>query len=92
MAKWLLKTEPSVYSYADLVRDKKAVWDGVSSPWAMPYIRQVRPGDLAFIYHTGDEKQVIGIAEITSESYPDPKQGDSEFLQVFDIKCSACQR
>jgi predicted RNA-binding protein with PUA-like domain len=51
----------------------------------MPYIRQVKPGDAAFIYHTGDEKQVVGIAEITSASYPDPKE-DSEFLQVFDIK------
>jgi predicted RNA-binding protein with PUA-like domain len=86
MAYWLLKTEPSVYSYSDLVRDKKTVWDGVTSPWAMPYIRRVKPGDLAFIYHTGEEKQVMGIAEITSESYPDPKKGDDEYLQVFDIK------
>lgn len=86
MAYWLLKTEPSVYSYADLERDKKTTWDGVSSPWAMPYIRRVKPGDAAFIYHTGDEKQVVGIAEITSESYPDPKLGGSEFHQVFDIK------
>ena len=86
MAKWLLKTEPTVYSYSDLERDKKTVWDGVSSPWAMPYIRRVKKGDDAFIYHTGDEKQVIGIAEITSESYPDPKKGDSEFHQVFNIK------
>jgi predicted RNA-binding protein with PUA-like domain len=86
MAKWLLKTEPSVYSYSNLERDKKTVWDGVSSPWALPYIRRVKRGDQAFIYHTGDEKQVIGIAEITSESYPDPKKGDDEYLQVFDIK------
>ncbi|MCI0448344.1 MAG: EVE domain-containing protein [Chlorobi bacterium] len=86
MAKWLLKTEPSVYSYSDLQRDKKTVWDGVTSPWAMPYIRRVKPGDLAFIYHTGEEKQVMGIAEITSESYPDPKKGDDEYLQVFDIR------
>lgn len=86
MAYWLLKTEPTVYSYSDLERDKKTVWDGVSSPWAMPYIRRVKPGDAAFIYHTGDEKQVVGIAEITSESYADPKKGDSEFHQVFDVK------
>jgi predicted RNA-binding protein with PUA-like domain len=86
MAKWLLKTEPTVYSYSDLERDKKTVWDGVTSPWALPNIRRVKPGDLAFIYHTGDEKQVVGIAEITSESYPDPKKGDNEYLQVFDIK------
>jgi predicted RNA-binding protein with PUA-like domain len=86
MAKWLLKTEPSVYSFADLERDKKTTWDGVTSPWALPYIRRVKPGDEAFIYHTGEEKQVMGIAQVTSESYPDPKKGDDEYLQVFDIK------
>src|SRR5512134_2808253 len=83
---WLLKTEPSTYSFGDLVKDKKTVWDGVNSPWALPYVRRVKPGDQAFVYHTGDEKQVVGIAQILSESYPDPKKGDSEFHQVFDIK------
>ena len=85
MAKWLLKTEPTVYSYADLERDKKAVWDGVTSPLALANIRQIQKGDAVFIYHTGDEKQVVGIAEVTSEPYPDPKQ-ESERLYVFDIK------
>lgn len=85
MAYWLLKTEPSVYSYADLERDKKAVWDGVTSPWALANIRKIQKGDVVFIYHTGDEKQVVGIAEVTSEPYPDPK-ADTERLYVFDIK------
>jgi predicted RNA-binding protein with PUA-like domain len=85
MAYWLLKTEPSVYSYADLERDKKAVWDGVTSPWAMPYIKQIKKGDAAFIYHTGDEKQVVGICEIVSDPYLDPKAGGRK-LYVFDIK------
>ena len=82
---WLLKTEPTVYSYSDLERDKKTTWDGVTSPWAMPNIRKAKKGDLAFIYHTGDEKQVMGIAEIISDPYPDPKK-DSEYYYVFDIK------
>jgi predicted RNA-binding protein with PUA-like domain len=82
---WLLKTEPSVYSYSNLERDKKTVWDGVTSPWALPYIKRVKPGDLAFIYHTGDEKQVVGVAEIITESYADPNENTAR-LQVFDIK------
>jgi predicted RNA-binding protein with PUA-like domain len=82
---WLLKTEPTVYSYDDLVRDKRAVWDGVANPAALICIRNARKGDLAFIYHTGDEKKIVGIAEIISDPYPDPKQ-DNEKLAVFEIK------
>ncbi len=85
MAKWLLKTEPSVYSYSDLERDKKAVWDGVTSPGGLFQIKQVKKGDTAFIYHTGDEKQVVGIAEITTDPYIDPKAGNPK-LFIFDIK------
>ena len=66
MAYWLLKTEPSTYSWDDLIRDKKAVWDGVANPTALKNIRSMKKGDLAFIYHTGDEKSAIGVAEITS--------------------------
>lgn len=84
MAKWLLKTEPSSYSYSDLEKDKKTCWDGVTNPYAMKYVRSVKPGDLAFIYHTGDEKQIVGIAKIISESYPDPSYDDERFY-VFDI-------
>jgi len=85
MAYWLLKTEPSVYSYSDLERDKKTVWDGVTSPWALPYIKKVKKGDVAFIYHTGDEKQIVGIAEVISEPYADPNENTAR-LQVFDVK------
>ena len=82
---WLLKTEPSTYSYDDLVRDKKTTWDGVSNPRALKNIRSIKKGDLVFIYHTGDEKQIVGIGEVMSDSYPDPKS-DNERLVVFDIK------
>jgi predicted RNA-binding protein with PUA-like domain len=85
MAYWLLKSEPSVYSYADLERDQKTVWDGVTNPLALKHVRQVQKGDLALIYHTGDEKSVVGIAEIASGPYADPKQTNSK-LAVFDIK------
>ena len=82
---WLLKTEPTVYSYDDLAKDKKTVWDGVSSPAGLKNIRSTKKGDLAFIYHTGDEKQIIGIGEIISDPYPNPKE-DNEKLVVFEIK------
>src|SRR5580658_1388000 len=82
---WLLKTEPSTYSYADLERDKKAVWDGVSNALALKHLRSMKRGDLAFIYHTGDEKQIVGITEVTSAPYPDPKEKDTR-LVVVDFK------
>lgn len=82
---WLLKTEPSVYSYTDLERDKKTCWDGVTSPGGLFQIKQVKKGDAAFIYHTGGEKQVVGIAEIASDPYVDPKAGNPKIF-VFDVK------
>ena len=85
MAKWLLKTEPTVYSYSDLESDKKTVWDGVTSPGGLFQIKQVKKGDTVFIYHTGDEKQVVGIAEVISNPYIDPKANNPK-LYVFDIK------
>ncbi|MCX7877295.1 MAG: EVE domain-containing protein [Ignavibacteria bacterium] len=84
MTKWLLKTEPASYSYDNLEKDKKTRWDGVTNPYAMKYIRSAKEGDLAFIYHTGDEKQIVGIAKIVSEPYPDPRYNDERFY-VFDI-------
>ena len=85
MGYWLLKTEPSTYSYADLERSKRACWDGVTNNLALKHIRSMEKGDLAFIYHTGDEKSIVGIAEITSAPYPDPKANDPKIV-VVDIK------
>jgi predicted RNA-binding protein with PUA-like domain len=85
MANWLLKTEPDVYSYDDLERDGSTVWDGVSNTTALKHMREVRPGDLAIIYHTGDERRAVGLAEITSAPYPDPQQQDAK-LVVFELR------
>jgi len=82
---WLLKTEPSTYSFSDLERDKKAVWDGVSNALALKHLRTMKRGDLAFIYHTGDEKQIVGVADVTSDAYADPKEKDPR-LVVVDLK------
>ena len=85
MAIYLLKTEPSTYSYADLARDKRTVWDGVKSPLALKYLRLIKKGDSLLIYHTGSERSVVGLAKATSDSYPDPEL-DDEKRAVVDIK------
>lgn len=85
MAYWLLKTEPDCYSWDELVRDKTTVWDGVSNALALKHIRSMKKGDLALIYHTGDEKAAIGVAEVRSEAYPDPEAEDDR-LAVVDLK------
>ncbi len=82
MAYWLLKTEPGTYSWDDLVRDKRTVWDGIASNAALLHMRKARRGDLALIYHTGGERRAMGIAKIVKEAYPDPKEKDPKLLVV----------
>jgi predicted RNA-binding protein with PUA-like domain len=82
---WIVKTEPSTYSYEDLARQKTAVWDGVKNNLALKHLRSMRPGDQVLVYHTGDEKAVVGVAEVTRAAYPDPKQKDPK-LAVVDLK------
>jgi predicted RNA-binding protein with PUA-like domain len=85
MARWLLKTEPDCYSWEQLVKDKKTTWDGVSNALALKHLRTMKKGDEALIYHTGDEKAVVGMAEVVSAPYADPKEGD-ERLAVVDLR------
>ncbi len=70
---WLAKSEPGTYSWDDLVRDKKTVWDGVRNYGARLHLNAMKKGDLVFIYHSMDDKAVIGIAKVIKEGYPDPK-------------------
>ena len=79
---WLLKTEPSTYSFADLQRERRATWDGVSNPVALRHLRSMSRGDKAFVYHTGDVKAIVGIATVVSDPYPDPKLGDPKRVVV----------
>jgi predicted RNA-binding protein with PUA-like domain len=87
MAYWLLKTEPEEYSWDDLKKKgaKGDVWTGVRNFTARNHLKAMKKGDRAFIYHTGDEKQVVGIAEVVKESYPDPTDNKGVFLSV-DVK------
>jgi predicted RNA-binding protein with PUA-like domain len=78
MARFLVKTEPSTYSFADLMRDGRTVWDGVSNPVALKHLAAIRKGDTVVVYHTGDEKQAVGLAVAASDPYPDPKLGDAK--------------
>ncbi|HMO60125.1 MAG TPA: EVE domain-containing protein [Roseiflexaceae bacterium] len=85
MQHWLLKTEPDHYSYADLEHDGATVWDGVANTVALKHLRDIQPGDLVLIYHTGDERRAIGIAEVTSAPYVNPHGNDPK-LMVVDIR------
>jgi predicted RNA-binding protein with PUA-like domain len=70
---YLLKSEPTVYSFADLVKEKQTIWDGVTNPTAVKHLREMKPGDRLVIYHTGDEKRAVGTATVVSVELADPK-------------------
>jgi predicted RNA-binding protein with PUA-like domain len=70
---YLLKTEPSVYSFENLLRDKSTIWDGVTNPVAVRNLRGMKPGDRLVIYHTGDDKSVVGTGEVVSVDASDAK-------------------
>ncbi len=91
MATFLLKTEPSTYSYDDLVREKATAWTGITNAAALKALRSARRGDEAFIYHTGAQKAIVGLAKIVTNPYEDPtnpgRNGDGEpKVPVIDIK------
>ena len=85
---WLLKTEPSTYSFDRLVKDGHAVWDGVRNNLALTHLRAMKEGDRVLVYHTGGEKQVVGLARVTRAAYPDPALNDPK-LVVVDLKPEA---
>lgn len=70
---YLLKTEPTAYSFADLQRDKNTVWDGVANPVALRHLREMKPGDRLVIYETGEHKSAVGTASVVSVDASDPK-------------------
>jgi predicted RNA-binding protein with PUA-like domain len=83
--RWLFKTEPSVYSYQQLVKDKKTRWDGVGNNLALKHLKDIKKDEQIFIYHTGDEKAAVGIAKALGGAYPDPEKSDPKLL-VVDIE------
>ncbi len=89
MAYWLAKTEPSTFSWQDLVARKQDVWDGVRNHQAANYLAAMKPGDQVMIYHSGRERAIVGVAEVVSDPYPDPTAADDRWLTVDMAACHA---
>jgi predicted RNA-binding protein with PUA-like domain len=85
---WLFKEEPSNYSYDAFVKDKETTWSGVKNPVAQKHLRSVKKGDRVFYYHTGDEKQIVGVAKAIGDAYPDPKDktGKAYVVDIAPVK------
>jgi predicted RNA-binding protein with PUA-like domain len=86
MAHWLMKSEPGSYSWNDLVRDGSTEWDGVRAPAARLHLKAMKKGDEAFFYHSGDERQVVGIMRVVREAQPDPKDPDWVSVKVEEVR------
>ena len=86
MAHWLMKSEPSSYSWDDLVRDGGTEWDGVRNPTARLNLKAMKPGDEAFFYHSMDERSVIGIMKVVREAQPDAKDPNWVSVRVEPVR------
>jgi predicted RNA-binding protein with PUA-like domain len=80
--RWLLKTEPREFSFDHLVREGRTTWDGVTNPLALRHLRAIRKGDELLIYHTGNERAVVGLAKAAGDPYPDPGKQDPRVVVV----------
>ena len=85
MKRWLLKTEPSEFSFDDLVRDGRAIWDGIANALALQNLRQFAPDDELIIYHTGSERRAVGLARVRRGPFADPGRNDPK-LAVVEIE------
>lgn len=85
MAHWLIKSEPSVYAWSHLVKDKKTSWTGVRNAQAAINLKAMKAGDRCFFYHSNDGKEIVGIAEVVKAAYPDPTDKDGKAVTV-DVK------
>lgn len=88
MTIWLLKTEPGEFSFDDLVARGVEPWDGVTNPTALNHLRAAQPGEVCVIYHTGDERQAVGLATVDKAAYPDPNAGNDRIV-VIDVRAGA---
>jgi predicted RNA-binding protein with PUA-like domain len=86
MARWLMKSEPEAYSWADLVRDGGTEWDGVRNNAARLHLKAMKKGDEAFLYHSMSDKAVVGIMRVTREAQPDPKDPDWVSVRVEPVR------
>ncbi|MEJ1973222.1 MAG: EVE domain-containing protein [Lacunisphaera sp.] len=82
MNHWLVKSEPETYSWSDLVRDKRTDWTGVRNYAARLHLKAMQVGDQVFVYHSGDDKSVIGIARVTRPAFPDATADEADWVAV----------
>lgn len=82
---WLAKQEPSSYNFEKLKTEKKTTWDGVHNNLALKHINNMKKGDQIMFYHSGDQKQIVGIMEVISKPYSNPKESNKRFV-VVDVK------
>ena len=82
MALWLFKQEPGCYSFADLQKDGSTTWDGVANSTAQKHLRSVKKGDRVLFYHTGDDKAVVGVMQVTADPTPDPADESGKLVMV----------
>jgi len=85
MAYWLVKSEPSSYSWDQLVADGRTHWNGVRNAQALNNLRAMKPGDRAFFYHSNEGKEIVGVAEVVKGFYPDPSDRSGK-LGMVDVK------
>lgn len=79
---WLVKQEPSAYPFAQFLKDQTTCWDGVRNFQARKYLRSMQPGDPVLYYHSGEEKAVVGLAEVARKAYPDPTASEGDWSAV----------
>lgn len=79
---WIVKTEPSAYSFDQLERDRRTTWDGVKNPQALIHLRAMKTGDEVLVYHSGDGKELVGLARVARGPHPDPAAGDPRLVVV----------
>ena len=90
---WLVKSEPSTYSYADLERDGKTVWDGVRNFTARGHLKEMKVGDPVFFYHSQEGKAVVGVAQVAREAFPDASDPSGRFVAVeLSLMCRPAAR
>ena len=85
MAYWLVKSEPSVYSYDQLAKDKQTRWDGIRNYAARNHLKSMKKGDEVLFYHSNEGLDIVGIAKVAKEFYPDPASADDAWV-VVDLK------
>lgn len=86
MQYWLVKTEPETYSFSDLQKKVEDIWDGVRNYQARNFLMEMKKGDLVLVYHSGKDKAIVGLAELSKEHFPDPNQGDDDRWYAVKLK------